>query len=59
MRRSPLCLTWPNALLQVEAIAMLMAALPTIALRATCEVEGEDEIIEGDISKCKVSPLSV
>ena len=36
---------------------MLMAALPTIALRATCEVEGEDEIIEGDVSKCKVSPL--
>ena len=38
----------------MEAVTTLMAALPTVALRATCEMEGETEIMEGDVSKCKV-----
>lgn len=39
---------------QVEEVATLMAALPSIQLRAVCEMPGEDEIMEGDPARCKV-----
>jgi hypothetical protein len=39
---------------QVEAAITLLEALPTLAVRAKCCVEGEEEIMETDPVKCKV-----
>ena len=40
--------------LQADAAATVLAALPAIEMRASCEMEGEDEIMEADMAKCKV-----
>jgi len=38
----------------VEEISTLLSSLPSIYVRAACEVDGEEEIMEGDVAKCKV-----
>ena len=43
--------------LQADAAATVLAALPSIEMRASCEMEGEDEIMEADMAKCKVRLL--
>ncbi len=39
---------------QVEEVATFLQALPTVHARVTFEMEGEDEIMEQDVAKCKV-----
>ena len=52
------CKTAPNPsfifLRQAREAEELMRVLPVVSLRATCEVEGETEIMEQDVAKCKV-----
>ena len=39
---------------QAREADALLRVLPTLTVRATCEVEGETEVMEGDPAKCKV-----
>jgi hypothetical protein len=32
----------------------MLSVLPSVTLKAACEMEHEDEIMEGDVAKCKV-----
>lgn len=39
---------------QVDEVTSFLSALPTVAMKSSFEVEGEDEIMERDVAKCKV-----
>lgn len=39
---------------QVEEVTTYLSVLPTVYLKAEFEVDGEEEIMEGDPVKCKV-----
>eukprot|EP00878_Enallax_costatus_P024760 GHUV01026445.1.p1 GENE.GHUV01026445.1~~GHUV01026445.1.p1 ORF type:complete len:636 (+),score=256.18 GHUV01026445.1:447-2354(+) len=38
----------------VEGVQMFLSAMPSLVMAAKCEVDGEDEIMEGDPVHCKV-----
>lgn len=38
----------------IEGVALFLSAMPRLSLAVLCEVEGEDEIMEGDPVHCKV-----
>ncbi|EFJ44468.1 molecular chaperone [Volvox carteri f. nagariensis] len=40
-----------------EEVATFLATLPSVYCRAECEVTGEDEIMEGDVVKCRLQLL--
>jgi hypothetical protein len=43
-----------HVLAGVDEINTLLSVLPSVTMKASCEMEGEDEIMEGDVAKCKV-----
>jgi hypothetical protein len=38
----------------IEGVALFLSAMPKLSLAVLCEVEGEEEIMEGDPVHCKV-----
>jgi hypothetical protein len=38
----------------IEGVALFLSAMPKLSLAVLCEVEGEDEVMEGDPVHCKV-----